>query len=394
MKLNIDRTNWKKVKLGDVAFEYSKRINNPSDSEFDRFVGSSNIEQWDFRVKSWENTSSVTSAMKLFEPDDYLLVRRSLYASDFRERAPRAHFYGVCSGDILTIKENPEMIVDGFLIGILNSPALWKYIVANGSGSITRRIHWRDLANYEFLLPPKAEQAKLAELLWAMDEVVEKEKGVLEGLEVTNKAFTKNNLFTYKSGIEKNIPSSYRIFKLEEIAEITGGSTPSRDNSNFWGGEIPWLTPTDVTNHGLINLYKTTEYITELGLKDISGRIYPIGSILFCSRATIGYAIINEVPMATNQGFSNFVANEKVDNYFLYFLLQHLTPDLTRLAGGSTFLEISKGAIRKFKVVLPPKELQIEIKNTLLYIYETRNKIIKSINDSKALHKSIINQIF
>ena len=74
MELKIDKSNWKKVKLGDVAFEYSKRINNPSESEFDRFVGSSNIGQWDFRVKSWETTDSVSSAMKLFEPNDYLLV--------------------------------------------------------------------------------------------------------------------------------------------------------------------------------------------------------------------------------------------------------------------------------------------------------------------------------
>jgi restriction endonuclease S subunit len=155
MNIVVNKSSWKKVRLGDVAFEYSKRINNPSESDYDRFVGSNNIAQWDFRVKSWEPTDSVTSAMKLFEENDYLLVRRSLYASDFRERSPRAHFNGICSGDILTIKENPELISDGFLIGILNSPTLWKFVVANASGSITRRIKWKDLANYEFLLPPQ-----------------------------------------------------------------------------------------------------------------------------------------------------------------------------------------------------------------------------------------------
>lgn len=174
MEIQIDKSEWQKVRLGDVATEYSKRINNPSESEFDRFVGSSNIGQWDFRVKSWEPTDSVTSAMKLFEPNDYLLVRRSLYASDFRERAPRAHFSGVCSGDILTIREKSEYIADGFLISVLNSPALWKFVVANASGSITRRIKWKDLANYEFLLPPKVHQVELAELLWSMDESLQK----------------------------------------------------------------------------------------------------------------------------------------------------------------------------------------------------------------------------
>ena len=116
MEIKIDKSKWKKVRLGQVATERSKRVNNPSESGLERFVGNSNIGQWDFRIKSWESTGSVTSAMKLFEPKDYLLVRRSLYASDFRERAPRADFAGVCSGDILTIRENPDFVADGFLI--------------------------------------------------------------------------------------------------------------------------------------------------------------------------------------------------------------------------------------------------------------------------------------
>lgn len=171
--MNLDKSTWELVRLGDVATEYSARENDPSQSEYDRFVGSANIGQWDFRVRSWESTASVTSAMKRFQAGDYLLVRRSLYASDFRERAPRADFAGVCSGDILTIRENPDRIAEGFLIGVLNSPALWQYIVANGSGSITRRIKWRELAEYQFRLPPRAQQVRLAELLWAADAVGE-----------------------------------------------------------------------------------------------------------------------------------------------------------------------------------------------------------------------------
>ncbi len=394
MNLSIDKSNWKKVRLGDVAFEYSKRINNPKESDYDKFVGSSNVGQWDFRVKNWESTDSVTSAMKLFEPNDYLLVRRSLYASDFRERAPRAHFYGVCSGDILTIKENPEYLSDGFLIGVLNSPDLWKYIVANASGSITRRIKWKDLANYQFLLPPKDQQAKLAELLWALDEVIEREREVLERLNICKRSFEVKSLLKYNSSLDDKLPLGFKIFKLSEIAEISGGSTPSRDKTEYWGGDIPWLTPTDVTNHDRINLSHTKESITKIGLKNISNRLYSPGAILYCSRATIGYAIINDVPMATNQGFSNFIVNEKTKNYYLYFLLKHLTPELTRLAGGSTFLEISKSAIKNFKVVIPSIEVQEKIESKLLEFENNRIAIESKILSSKVLQKSLINQIF
>lgn len=205
MELRIDKRNWRKIKLKDIATEYSKRINNPSESKFERFVGSSNINQWDYKVSSWEPTNSVTSAMKQFESGDYLLVRRSLYASDFRERSPRADFNGVCSGDILTIRENHELIVDGFLITVLNSPSLWKYIVANASGSITRRVKWKDLSEYEFLLPPKQQQRAIAQLAWSSNRAVESLVNLKNSLALTIQALFKERCANAKNSTEYKV---------------------------------------------------------------------------------------------------------------------------------------------------------------------------------------------
>ena len=137
-KLNIPK-GWSKACLGDIATEYSVRIDNPAESEYERFVGSNHIGRFELKLSNWGSTSDVTSAMKVFQPGDYLLVRRSLYASDFRERAARADFEGVCSGDILTIREKEGIIAAGFLSAVLNTPAIWSYVVAHATGSITRR---------------------------------------------------------------------------------------------------------------------------------------------------------------------------------------------------------------------------------------------------------------
>lgn len=388
--LNIDKSKWKLTKLGTLAEDISVRVDKPGNSEYDRFVGLDNFISGDIKIKSWASTKNLTSSAKAFKAGDILFARRNAYL----RRASLVDFDGCCSGDAFVIRENVDKVVPGFLAFLMNTNSLWDYANSNAAGTMSKRVKWRDLAEYEFLLPPKADQARLAELLWAMDEVIEKERVLLERLMINQKAFEKGNLFIYKYGMEKKIPNSYKIFKLEDVADITGGSTPSRDNKEFWGGNIPWLTPTDVTNHDRINLDKTKECITELGLKDISNRIYPPGTILYCSRATIGFAIINDLPMTTNQGFSNFITNEKINNYFLYFLLKHLTPDLTRLAGGSTFLEIAKSAIRKFKIIVPPIDIQIKIKNTLLNFESSRLSIVSKVNSSKALQKSLINQIF
>ncbi|PWQ99033.1 restriction endonuclease subunit S [Leucothrix pacifica] len=269
MELNIDKSDWIRVQLGDVSHEYSKRISNPADSNHDCFVGNSNIDQWDFRVKRWESTSSVTSAMKVFESNDYLLVRRSLYASDFRERAPRAHFSGICSGDILTIKENPDLLCDGFLIGVLNSSKLWKFVVSNASGSITRRIKWKDLRSYEFLLPPKQKQAEISQLLWGINELITKrEKCVFE----TDKLISSLLDDHFRDNLHISVP-------LGDAGIWVSGGTPSKKNNKYWGGDTPWVSPKDMKKD-IINT--SIDKITNLAI-DEGASLLPEQSLLVVS---------------------------------------------------------------------------------------------------------------
>ena len=388
--LNIDKSTWKLTKLGELMDDISKRVDNPSKSGYDRFVGLEHFVSGDIKIKNWGTTENLTSSTKAFKTGDILFARRNAYL----RRASLVDFDGCCSGDAFVLRENPNKVVPGLLAFFMNSNALWDFANENAAGTMSKRVKWRDLANYEFLLPPKDQQAQLAELLWAMDEVIERERELLKRLDVCKSSFETRNLLKYTFSIESELPNGYKIYKLGEIAEISGGSTPSRDKQEYWGGDIPWLTPTDVTNHNRINLSQTKENITELGLKSISNRLYLPGAILYCSRATIGYAIINDVPMSTNQGFSNFIVNKKVRNYFLYFLIKHLNPELKRLAGGSTFLEISKSAIRNFKVIVPSLEIQEKIELKLLEFENNRIAIESNIASSTALQKSLINQIF
>ena len=386
--LNLDKSSWVLTKLGDLAKDISKRVDNPGESKYDRFVGLGNFVSGDIKIKTWETTENLASSAKAFQAGDILFARRNAYL----RRASLVDFDGCCSGDAFVLRQNQDKVVPGFLAFLMNSNALWDYANSNAAGTMSNRVKWRDLAEYEFLLPPKDQQAQMAKLLWAMNEVIESDKKALKKLQVSKESFEKENLVKYRSG--KEIPKEFDLFKLGDIAEITGGSTPSRNVKEYWNGDIPWLTPTDVTNHNQIELSNTKEYITEAGLKNISNRIYPNGSILYCSRATIGFAIINQVPMCTNQGFSNFIVNEKVSNYYLYFLLKHLTPELTRLAGGSTFLEISKSAIRNFKVLIPRTKTQKNIESVLLEYEKNRLKLVGKISSSQSLQKSLINQIF
>ncbi|MFC4633349.1 restriction endonuclease subunit S [Dokdonia ponticola] len=388
-KIEIDKSNWLPVKFGDVVFEPKESTKDPIGDNIEHIVGLEHITSEDIHLCNSNSIEESTTFTKKFEVDDVLFGRRRAYL----KKAAQAKFSGICSGDI-TVFRSKDNLLPELLPFIVNNDKFFDYAIKHSAGGLSPRVKFKDLANYEFLLPPKDQQTKLAELLWAMDEVVEKENEVLENLNISKKAFEKKYLIKYRNGIEKKLSTDYKVYRLSEIAEITGGSTPSRNVQEYWNGDIPWLTPTDVTKHNKISLSRTREYITESGLRDISNRLYPIGSILYCSRATIGYAIINDVPMATNQGFSNFICNEKVNNYFLYFLLKHLTNELTRLAGGSTFLEISKSSIRRFKVVIPSQNIMMKITEKLLDYEKNRVELESKTSSSKALQKSLINQVF
>jgi type I restriction enzyme, S subunit len=176
-----------RVTLGDVAEERSVREARPGESKYTRFVGSEHVGRYDLRVKRWGASHEVTSAVKVFHEGDYLFVRRSLYASDFRERAPRAGFSGLCSGDMLTLRERSEIIVNGFLGAALNDPRLWSFVAAHATGSITRRIKWKELKDYSFKLPPAEEQQRIVDALNAaadleasLDDVVRTSRRLLD----------------------------------------------------------------------------------------------------------------------------------------------------------------------------------------------------------------------
>ena len=215
----FDRSTWRRVKLSDVATEYSERIDDPSVSDYEWYIGSDCIDGFAFTISRKQPASKIHSAQKLFKKGDYLLVRRSLYGSDFRERAPRADFDGICSADILTIREKPGTIVDGYLIAVLYSKQLWKFIVSNSTGSLTRRIKWNQLKDFEFDLPPVELQQKLVELLWAMEDT----KAAYKDLIAKSDEFVKSQFIEMFEG------HGYEVLKAQSfMTNMRNGVSPSK----------------------------------------------------------------------------------------------------------------------------------------------------------------------
>lgn len=149
------------------------------------------------------------------------------------------------------------------------------------------------------------------------------------------------------------LPLGWSYVKLRDCCDIVSGATPRRDQPEYWGGNIPWVTPKDLSDLDMSVLEDAPEYITDLGYKSCSTSLLPKGSILFSSRAPIGLVAIAGRPMCTNQGFKSLIPGNDVDSGYLYHCMKSLVPRIKDMGRGATFAEISKDLFGEVEIPLP-----------------------------------------
>ena len=147
------------------------------------------------------------------------------------------------------------------------------------------------------------------------------------------------------------IMNEFITVKLKDISTIYNGKTPSTGDENNFGGNIPWITPKDLSNLKTQYISKGERSISLQGFKSIGEKYLPKGTILLSSRAPIGLLGIANNPLTTNQGFKNIVCdNEKIDYLYLYYLLKDKVLDIENLGSGTTFKEVSKNVLEDFSI--------------------------------------------
>lgn len=141
---------------------------------------------------------------------------------------------------------------------------------------------------------------------------------------------------------------------IGQVAEIVGGSTPSTKNPDNFGGDIPWITPKDLSNHQFRYIESGSRNITERGLSSSSAKLIPANSVLLSTRAPVGYVAIARNPLSTNQGFRSLILKDGFDPEFVYYLLQHNVEYLRSHASGTTFAELSGTTLKSLRFMFPP----------------------------------------
>ena len=259
------------------------------------------------------------------------------------------------------------------------------------NGGAQQNLNAQQIKDFEISLPPLEEQRRIAGILGAIDDKIENNRRINTNLELQAQALYKQWFVDfefpneegkpYKSSGGKmvdselgQIPEGWRVGKLEDIGDIIGGGTPSKAVAEYYTKNgIAWITPKDLSvSHSKFTSKGETD-ITELGYKNSSAKIMPRGSVLFSSRAPIGYISIAKNDICTNQGFKSVVPNNGWTAFVYYFLLSN-TENIESKATGSTFKEASGALMKSLELVIPSEDILEKFENIMSPIFESQEK--------------------
>lgn len=217
----------------------------------------------------------------------------------------------------------------------------------NTHGSVFDTITRDTFDDIEVELPSLVEQEIVASILRDLDDKIEVNNKINKNLEQQAQAYF-DELFVV------NANPNWSECTLSDIGSVVAGGTPSKSKPEYYADQgIAWITPKDLSVNKSKFISHGENDISELGFSKSSAAKMPAGTILFSSRAPIGYIAIAQNEVTTNQGFKSVIPNENIGTAYLYFLLKNLLPTIEGMASGSTFKEISGSAMKSVPTVMP-----------------------------------------
>lgn len=185
-------------------------------------------------------------------------------------------------------------------------------------------------------------------------------------------------------GTKYPLPKSWKWVTLDDIGIVVSGGTPSTKEPEFWNGDISWITPADLSSFEDVYISKGQRNISQIGLEYSSAILLPKNSIIFSSRAPIGYVAITQNELATNQGFKNLILPKSINPKYAYYYLKTVKELAETMASGTTFLELSSEKFKKIPFPIAPIEEQNmivdKIENSFININESITDLVKNIS--------------
>lgn len=283
---------------------------------------------------------------------------------------------------VTVIRTDEQILRSAFLYYQFSDQRFQNYIneglLAGSTGQV--ELNKSKIRGMEILLPNIIIQDKIVAILLPLDKKIMINNQIIKTLKeiaatlfnhwFVDFEFPDENGNPYKSSGGKmveselgDIPNQWNVGVISDLGQVVGGGTPSKKKEEYYkDGKIPWITPKDLSNQKKIFVLNGNTDITELGLSKSSAKLMPEGTILFSSRAPIGYIAIANNELATNQGFRSIIPNGNILTEFLYLFLKKNVKKIESMASGSTFKEVSGTVMKNINLIIPNEKVLIRFK--------------------------------
>jgi len=310
-------------------------------------------------------------------------------------------------GRLVVYDGEPAYFQDSNIVWINNNESkilnkLLYYIYGNISyeseGGTIQRLYNSIILKAQFSYPVnKTEQHKIGDLFKNLDNLITQHQQKHSKLKALKKAMLDKMFPKQGQAVPeirfKGFEGEWEEKELSDIADIIGGGTPSTFNTEYWGGDIDWYSPTEIGDE--VYVKSSVKKITKLGLENSSARILPANrTVLFTSRAGIGDMAILKKEGATNQGFQSLVIKKEFNPYFIYTNGHLIKKYALKNASGSTFLEISGKMLGKMKMLVPLPIEQNQIGMYFSHMDELINKYSIQLTKLQNIKKAFLAKMF
>ena len=371
MTLAVDKSTWTKMRFEDFVQSVTDRVDDPSTSGVDRYVGLEHLDPGAMIVSRWGSPDEVEAQKLRFRSGDVIFGRRRAY----QRKVARADFDGICSAHALVLRARPERVHPDFLPVFLSSDLFLDRAIKISVGSLSPTVNWRDLKVQEFLLPPLAEQQRIADLMWAADAAVKAQESLSRSLRYSRERALVQMFRDHDGAAKKS---------FGELATFING--------------FPFK-PADLGITGLpvVRIKQLLNPLEPLDRSevDVPERVrLSDGDLVFSWSGVLSVRVWNRGPAILNQHLFRAVEKTGVSRAWLALALENSLGELELKAHGSTMKHLTKPALLGHEVPVPKPEEQLEVVETIAHFDRSIEATNDSIKSLKELRSGLVAKLF
>lgn len=337
------KPGWNVWRFDQMATNVNVRIDNPSESGMEHYVGLEHLDADSLKIRRWGSPDDVEATKLMFKKGDVIFGRRRAY----QRKLGVAEFDGICSAHAMVLRAKPDVVLSELLPFFMQSDLFMNRAVEISVGSLSPTINWKTMAAQEFALPPKDEQERLLGGLTRFEECLELAESLSDSAEKLRHSLMIDHFETSYT--------EYR--KVSEIGKWHSGGTPSRGNAAFWGGPIPWVSPKDMK---LAELDSAEETLTAEGV-EAGSKLMPKDTIMIVVRGMIlahTFPVARTlVPAAFNQDMKALVVSDEYRPKYIQYWFEYAAPRYLRLVSESSHGTKRLESDKLFSLAVPKIDL-------------------------------------